>query len=236
MRKESPFAGLKARNVIAQGKALGQGNRIELRPERAGQDRANIVRAFQALVILWNADLGLRSSDYSDGLVKLSWGWNTFALMHRKKVVVICAGLIALACGAFWFFRPSPGYDLARVEPRLGSLQQPYQSVQTAYYMDGGSIGIEIVDRDGRSEQFAISAHLGDTNPHTKVFVGAMHDRKAGAIEVTDSEHTKRMLIHILATTPRRTPHDDICLMYLRRRPSDFARCLIHKWTGHYEP
>ncbi len=102
--------------------------------------------------------------------------------------------------------------------------------------MDGGSIGIEIVDRDGRREQFAIPARLGDTNPHTKVFVGAMHDRKAGAIEVTDSEHTKRMLIQILAATPGRTPQDDFCLMQLRRRPSDFARCLIHKWRGHYEP
>ena len=102
--------------------------------------------------------------------------------------------------------------------------------------MDGGSIGIEIVDRAGLKEQFAIPAHLGDTNRYNKVFVGAMHDRKPGAIEVTDSENTKRMLIKILGAAPGRTAHDDFCLMALRRRPSDYAVCLIHKWRGQYRP
>ena len=155
--------------------------------------------------------------------------------MHRKRSIVIWAGLFPVACFAFWSFRPSPSYDLARVEPRLRSLQQPYQSVATSYYTDGGSVGIEIVDREGRREQFAIPAHLGDTNRYMRVFVGAMYDRKPGTIEVADSEHTKRMLIHVLAAMPHRTPHDDFCLMSLRRRPSDFAVCLIHRLTGQYE-
>jgi hypothetical protein len=102
--------------------------------------------------------------------------------------------------------------------------------------MDGGSIGIEIVDRAGRKEQFAIPAHLGDTNGRTRVFVGALYDRRPGAIEVADSENTKRMLIGILAATPERTPGDDFCLMALRQRPSDFVVCLFHKWRGHYQP
>ena len=102
--------------------------------------------------------------------------------------------------------------------------------------MDGGSIGIEITDRFGLKEQFAIPAHLGDTNRYDKVFVGALHDSKPGSIQVADSENTKRMLIQILAAAPGRSPHDDFCLMTLRRRPSDFAACLIHEWRGEYQP
>ena len=152
----------------------------------------------------------------------------------RKKVIIICC-LIAVTVLAFWFFRSAPSYDIQRVDSRLRALQQPYRSVKTGYYMDGGSIGIEIVDRDGRMEQFAIPSHLGDTNRYTKVFVGAMHDRKPGAIEITEPEHTKRMLVCILQDYPNRTAWDDFALMALRRHPVDFARCLIHKWRGDYK-
>jgi hypothetical protein len=143
--------------------------------------------------------------------------------------------LLFAACLTFWFFRPSPSYDITRVEPRLRALQTPYRSVKTGYYMDGGSVAVEIIDRDGKLEQFAIPAHLGETNRYTKVFVGAMHDRKPGAVEVFDSEQTKRMLIEVIASMPDRTPYDDFNLMSLRRRPSDFALCLIHKLRGKYK-
>ena len=156
--------------------------------------------------------------------------------MRKKRAIALGVGLFVITCLGFWFFRPSPAYDLTRVEPRLRSLQTPYRSVTTGYYMDGGSIGIEIVDGTGQREQFAIPAHLGDTNRYGRVFVGAMHDRKPGATEVADSENTKRMLIQILAATSGRSPHDDYCLMALRRRPSDYAVCLIHKWRGQYQP
>jgi hypothetical protein len=152
-----------------------------------------------------------------------------------KRYVISGLALLLASSALHWFFRPSAAYDLDRVNVRLRSLQTPYQVVRTAYYLDGGSIGIEIVDRDGRREQFCLPSHLGDTNRYSRVFVGAMHDRKAGAVEVTEPEHTKRMLIQVLASMPKRTADDDICLMALRRRPSDFAVCLIHKWTGKYD-
>ena len=154
----------------------------------------------------------------------------------QKKHAIICSGLVALACIAYWFFRPSPSCDISRVEPRLRALQEPYQHVKTAYYLDGGSIGIEITDRDGKTEQFAIPAHLGDTNRYTIVYVGAMFDRKPGAVQVSDSEQTKRMLVQILASMPHRTEWDDLALMFLRRRPADFVHCLFLKITGGFRP
>lgn len=153
----------------------------------------------------------------------------------RKKVVIICC-LVAVVAVVFWFLRPAPRYDIQRVDSRLRALQQPYRSVKTGYYMDGGSIGIEIVDRDDRTEQFAIPSHLGDANRYTQVFVGAMHDRTPGAVEIAEPEHTRRMLICILQDYPNRTAWDDFALMALRRRPVDSARCLVHKWRGAYNP
>lgn len=151
-----------------------------------------------------------------------------------KKLIIICS-LVAVAVVAFWFFCPPPGYDIQRVEPRLSALQKPYQSVKTFYYWDGGTIAIEIVGRGGRTEQFAIPSHLGETNQYAKVFVGALYDRKPGAAEVADSEQTKRMLAHIIASKPNRTPDEDFYLFCLRRSPVDFVRCYIHKLMGHYK-
>lgn len=110
-----------------------------------------------------------------------------------------------------------------------------HTSVKTAHYMDGGSVGIEIVDRNGRAEQFAIPAHLGDTNRYAQVFVGAMYDSRPGAVEIIEPEDTKRMLVRILQEYPKRTAWDDLALMVLGRRPVDIARCLIHRWRGHYD-
>jgi hypothetical protein len=155
-------------------------------------------------------------------------------LSIRKRIIIVIV-LTLIGCIAYWFFRPLPGYDVQLVHPRLRALQQPYQNIKTAYYLDGGSIGIEITDRDGRQEQFAIPAHLGDTNRYSRVYVGAMYDNEPDAVEIAEPEDTKWMLVHILNDYPNRTPSDDYCLMALTRRPVDVARGLIHKWRGDYD-
>jgi hypothetical protein len=81
----------------------------------------------------------------------------------RKKVIIICS-LAAITALVFWFFQSAPTYNIQRVDSRPRALRQPYQTIKTEYYLDGGSIRIEIVDRDGRMEQFALPSHPGDTN------------------------------------------------------------------------
>lgn len=149
----------------------------------------------------------------------------------------ICLGL-GVACATavlFVIFQQGPAYDPSRVDPRLLALQPPYRSVRTVIWMDGGSVGIEIIDRDGKCEKFAIPARLGETNRHSKVYVGALYDRRPGAVEIVDPDHTKRMLICILRDYPHRNAHDDFCLMLLRRYPKDVLRVFFHKLAGHYE-
>jgi hypothetical protein len=204
----------------------------------------------QALVVLFLRQTqspfdSLGAADYPDLAVGMFYypvlGWILSRALKRgalPRTAAHAAVWHAIALGAavaLWPFRPAAGYDIERVHPRLRALSQPYQSVATRYYMDGGSIGIEITGTDGRQVQFAIPAHLGDTNRYSRVFVGAMHDRKPEAVEVAEPEQTKRMLICILKEYPHRTALDDFCLMILRRSPVDYFRCLIHKWRGDFE-
>ena len=143
----------------------------------------------------------------------------------------LATGVVAGAL--FVIFQPGPSYDLPKVDPRLSGLRAPYQKVKTYYWADGGSIGIKIVDRDGRQEQFAIRAKLGDTNPYTRVYVGALNDRLPGAVEVGEPEHTRRMLTRILSDYPNRTPWDDANLAHLRGYPKDRVRFWYHWLCGN---
>jgi hypothetical protein len=154
----------------------------------------------------------------------------------KLKIALAIFVVIPVLALAIWSFWPLPSYDINRVSPQLRSLQKPYQSVKTAYFLDGGSIGIEIVDRDGHREQFALPCGWDNTNypAYSRVFVGALWNHRKGAIEITDPEPTKLMLVEILRDYPNRNARDDAGLMLLRRKPVDFARVLIHKWRGDF--
>jgi hypothetical protein len=108
-------------------------------------------------------------------------------------------------------------------------LREPFTTVRAAYFLDGGSVGIEIVDRDGKRELFALPGGLEERRRYSRLFVGAVHDRREGALEIDAPEHTKLMLIDILATYPRLSPEHDLCLASLSRRPVDFVRYLVRR-------
>src|SRR5262245_49951689 len=116
------------------------------------------------------------------------------AFTLSRKANFFFALFAVLVCIAAWLLQALPSYDIKRVEPRLLALETPYQSVTTSFFWDGGSMGIEIVDRNGKHEMFAIPSHLGEPEHYTKVFVGAIYDRRPNAVEVSDPEDTKRML------------------------------------------
>ena len=147
--------------------------------------------------------------------------------------IIIAIPILILVIWSFW---PLPNYDVNQVCPQLLSLQKPYQSVKTSLYLDGGSIGIEIIDRDGHHEQFALPCHDDDTNytDYSRVFVGALWRHKNEAVEITNPEPTKFMLVEILKDYPNRNVYDDAGLFFLRRKPIDYARFWIHVWSGDF--
>ncbi len=154
-------------------------------------------------------------------------------LRHKTAIVVVgLIVLLALAASLFIAFQPDPRYDRQKVHPRLLSLQQPYKTVRTYYFMDGGSIGIKIIDRDGREERFAVLALMGEPNPYTRVLVGGLHRRVPGAVELQDPENTRRMLICILSDYPNRKASDDANLARLRGYTKDSITLWYHRCRG----
>jgi hypothetical protein len=160
-------------------------------------------------------------------------GWSR--AMKRQYKVMLVVGAVVVVGVLFLAFQNGPTYDPARVHPRLRDLREPYQSIRACFFLDGGSIGIKIVDRDGHREDFAIRAHLGDKDSYTRVFVGALHDQSPDAVEISDPEHTRRMLTRIIADRPDRSAYDDADVLLLRRYPKDYIRVLWHRWCGHYD-
>jgi hypothetical protein len=67
------------------------------------------------------------------------------------------------------------------------------------------------------------------------VFVGAMYDRRPGAIEVAHSTETKQALVVILSRYSHGDPEIDWATFVLNRRTSNYLRVFSHKLAGHYK-
>jgi hypothetical protein len=155
--------------------------------------------------------------------------------MKLRKKLLLLVGAIAVGGVVFVVFQPGPTYDIRKVHPRLANLRQPYRSVKTYYWADGGSIGIRIVDQGGNQEQFAIRAKLGESDRYARVYAGALNDSLPGAVEIGEPEHTRRMLTRILGDYHNRTPWDDANLTELRGYPRDYIMLWYHRLCGHLD-
>src|SRR5689334_20903482 len=114
----------------------------------------------------------------------------------RKKLMIGAAILALPLIIVFWW--PSAGYDPNRVHSSLRELKTPYQSVDTSFFLDGGSIGISIADRDSNRLELALPVSAGAPNCYPRLFIGAVHTNKAVTTEVQFSEDTRRMLISLI--------------------------------------
>jgi hypothetical protein len=140
----------------------------------------------------------------------------------RKTLIIslVFFAILAVAC-LLW---PTASYDLNRVHPSLRQLATPYQSVGTSDCLDGGSIGVVIVDRDGRRLLLALPVSYQDGRKYPQLFIGATHTSKTGAVEVAFSEDTRRMLISVIEDHRSSAGDSDIALLSLRGAPRDHAR------------
>src|SRR5258706_9701796 len=120
--------------------------------------------------------------------------------MRKTLIIVVCILVLALVTVLLW---PTAGYDIARVHPSLRELTPPYQSVSTGYYLDGGSIGITIVDRDSRRLELALPVSAEHGKSYPRLFIGAKHISKTGAVEIAFSDDTRQMLISVVVQNGR---------------------------------
>jgi len=122
---------------------------------------------------------------------------------------------------ALWFW-PSPAPDRSHVDPALLGLVPPFTTFKTLYYQDGGSIGVRLVDSRGKAQAFALPVESDHTYP--RLFVGAIHTIKPGAVEIPFSRDTRRLLVSWIETHRSSADSSDLALLYLRGSPRDYAR------------
>ena len=153
--------------------------------------------------------------------------------MRRWIIVVV---VIALVLGAV-FFWPFSSYDKSRVHPSITGLQEPYQSVVAHYYLDGGSIGLEILDRNGQRLQLAIpiDCSSGDACGYPRLFIGSTYTN-TNTVEIVFTRDTRRCLSDIIDRYSARSGTRDVALVKLRGSPRDrislYSRAFWRRFNG----
>ena len=138
----------------------------------------------------------------------------------RSKIIIACGVSIAILV-AIWF-GSSPAPDRRRVDPALLSLVPPFTTFATLYYMDGGSIGVRLVDSRGQAQSFALPVDNDHTYP--RLFVGATHTNNSGAVEIPFGIDTRRMPISWIEANRTSNDSSDLALLHLRGSSRDYAR------------
>jgi hypothetical protein len=120
---------------------------------------------------------------------------------------------------------PFSAYDRSQVHPSIRNLHQPYRSVIASYYLDGGSVGVDITDRDGQQVQCAVPVHdgLDDKRKHHRLFLGGTHIDLTNTFEVVFTSDTKRCLADIIDRFATPGSDRDLALIALRGNPHDYA-------------
>ena len=110
-----------------------------------------------------------------------------------KIISLALVGIFAtLLC---WVYRPYARPDMAKVHPRLTALIAPYQKVDVRYFMDGGSISIDITDAEGNDLQVAVPAReLYESIYFDALYVGT----NSSVTQIDSPQHTALRLQEII--------------------------------------
>jgi hypothetical protein len=115
---------------------------------------------------------------------------------NRKLWIVGCVVLFFAGLSILVPFLNEP-LDLSNEEEPFRSISMPPQAVYGTGYMDGGSVAILIVDRDGKQYEITFPIDYdGIRNPYPKAFHGNINDPKM--IPLKDSERAKKVCIRLI--------------------------------------
>jgi hypothetical protein len=119
-----------------------------------------------------------------------------------KKILVIISILIVVLI--VWVFRPYEKADIAMVDPRLRTFEEPCRQVIVHYLSDFGSMGIELIDsRDQRFEFcLRISRDKKGVVAYRELFIGSTDYTDKKASKVVNEHHTRIRLAEVLRTIP----------------------------------
>lgn len=152
--------------------------------------------------------------------------------MKRRLRKALLAVLILIFLGLLWIYRPYPSYDESRIAPELSSLREPFQHVEGIFFMDGGSVGVQIIDADGVDQRFAIPHWtLSSSGNPQQLYIGALHANREGAREIEYTEETRIRLAEILRNAEGHDRFRDVTIGHLSVHWRDYATILIRRFV-----
>lgn len=132
--------------------------------------------------------------------------------MNRKRVV-ISLGIALLAAWVMVMLWPEPPLDLSKDETPFNTIAMPPKAVQGTGYMDGGSVGVMVMDRTDARFEFHFPIEYGKiANPYPTAFFGNINDRKP--VPLKDPARAKQIAIRLLTdhgvptTSPQTEDYD----------------------------
>ncbi len=139
------------------------------------------------------------------------------------KPLVILGILIAVLL--VWVFRPYEKADIAMVDPRLRTFEEPCRQVIVHYFGDFGSMGIELIDsRDQRFEFCLRISRDKGVVAYKELLIGSTDYTDKNASKVINEHHTRLRLAEILRTMPEDDDRRDEFLYCLCGRLRDALR------------
>jgi hypothetical protein len=147
----------------------------------------------------------------------------------QKRVPVTIWILVGLLSGALWIFRPYTSYNKAKVHPSIASLVQPFKTIATAYWMDGGSLSILLVD--SRGIEFVACLPEPD---YRRLFIGASHYCDAGAVEIPDPQDSIACLLDMIRSGGHHSHANDSAVALASGRLRDWLTLGWRTTTKRY--
>lgn len=140
--------------------------------------------------------------------------------VKQKSVILGSLVFLCFACGLAVFWKPLP-LDLSQDELPFRSMILPPQKVFGDGYMDGGSVGVVVIDRSGTQYEITFPIAYGKINhPYPTAFYGNFNDPMM--VPLKNPERAKQIVIRLLSehgtklSSPAISPDYDGTQMALR--------------------
>jgi len=145
---------------------------------------------------------------------------------------LITFGVIS-ALALLWIFRPYATPDPDAVSKHLSELQEPFQSVDTAYFLDGGSVGIRVVDAQGERADFCLRAAMGDGDrKYERLYFGALHYTDEPSAEILQPSETILRLLEVVRAADGEDRERDFAVASASGRWRDFSKIFWRKFVS----
>jgi hypothetical protein len=151
-----------------------------------------------------------------------------------KKALVALSIFSLLSCA--WVFRPDHKPNMTEVIPELSGMKEPFKRIHSVYYLDGGTVGIQLIDQQDNEISFSLPAPLGGNDRYKELFKGALHYNEEGSQEISNPQETKARLAQILRSNPNFNQETDIALASMTGRLRDYLKIFYRLHiTNSYE-